>query len=355
MSEFQGAQHRCGVRMEESERRATQVIGSEARDAPRGQKKHVLHEHQVLLQAGDRENEVVECQVRSELQSHIVGLEDPGMNEKFNKSESHKTGNVSRRNEESLLQVDEPMMASLKENSQEASESEMQDVVSTTVGDFSSKRNVASNDSLWFLGDRSNQTFHGSGGTKHEDSWKEPSYCSSVHLPSSKMECGQALNARKSWFQPLWSAERNPWEHIPLLNRTRDPSPMKVLPKRKEAETFEFESEPQASKFSSWKVSVRRGMTTRSARPRLINERSAEVALASGVDELDHSRFTCDSAEMRIWNSGVTDCQQNHEDRLSSRSQENDHLLGGDSKEKKQTSNACGQTHYASLFPSHCQ
>ena len=37
--------------------------------------------------------------------------------------------------------------------------------------------------------------------------------------------------------------------------------------------------------------------------------------------------------------------------RLSSRSQENDQLLGGDSIEK-QTSNACGQAPYASLFPS---
>ena len=63
-----------------------------------------------------------------------------------------------------------------------------------------------------------------------------PSYCSSVHLPSSRMECGPALNARKSWFQPLWSAERNPWEHILLLYRTRDRLLMKVLPKRKEAE-----------------------------------------------------------------------------------------------------------------------
>ena len=38
---------------------------------------------------------VVESQMRSELQSHIVGLEDPGMNEKFNKSEPHKTGNTA--------------------------------------------------------------------------------------------------------------------------------------------------------------------------------------------------------------------------------------------------------------------
>ena len=123
------------------------MIGSDARDAPRGQKKHVLHEQQVL-QAGDRENEVVESQVRSELQSHIVGLEDPGMNEKFHKSEFHKTGNVSRRTGESLLQVDEPLMTPLKDNSQEASRSEMQAVVSTTVGDFSPKRNVGGNDSL---------------------------------------------------------------------------------------------------------------------------------------------------------------------------------------------------------------
>ena len=41
--------------MEENERRVAQVIGSEARDALRVQRSHMLHEHQVLLQAGERE------------------------------------------------------------------------------------------------------------------------------------------------------------------------------------------------------------------------------------------------------------------------------------------------------------
>ena len=33
------------------------LIGSEARDALRGQRSHMLHEHQVLVQAGEREEE----------------------------------------------------------------------------------------------------------------------------------------------------------------------------------------------------------------------------------------------------------------------------------------------------------
>ena len=43
--------------MDEHERRVAQVIGSEARDAPRGQRSFLLHDNQVLVQAGERENE----------------------------------------------------------------------------------------------------------------------------------------------------------------------------------------------------------------------------------------------------------------------------------------------------------
>ena len=37
-----------------------------------GQRSQMLHEHQVLLQAGERENEFVKSQTHSELQSRIV-------------------------------------------------------------------------------------------------------------------------------------------------------------------------------------------------------------------------------------------------------------------------------------------
>ena len=46
--------------MEEHERRATQVIGSEARDAPRDQSGHMLHEQLVLLQVGENRKRVRE-------------------------------------------------------------------------------------------------------------------------------------------------------------------------------------------------------------------------------------------------------------------------------------------------------
>ena len=57
MQEFQGIQNRYEGRLEEHERMVAQVIGSEARDAPRGQRSLMLLEHQVLLQAGEREDE----------------------------------------------------------------------------------------------------------------------------------------------------------------------------------------------------------------------------------------------------------------------------------------------------------
>ena len=50
MQEYQGIRNRYEGRMEENERRVAQVIGSDARDALRGQRSHLLHEHHVLLQ-----------------------------------------------------------------------------------------------------------------------------------------------------------------------------------------------------------------------------------------------------------------------------------------------------------------
>ena len=55
MQELQGVQNRFEGRMEESERRVAQAVGSEARDALRGQRSHMLHEHQFPLQSGDGE------------------------------------------------------------------------------------------------------------------------------------------------------------------------------------------------------------------------------------------------------------------------------------------------------------
>ena len=46
MQEIQGIQSRCEGRIEEYERIVAQVSDSEARDAARGQKKHMLQEHQ---------------------------------------------------------------------------------------------------------------------------------------------------------------------------------------------------------------------------------------------------------------------------------------------------------------------
>ena len=65
-------QNRNDGRMEENERRVAQFIGSETRDALSGQRSHMLHEHQVLLQAGGKEEESVKSQMQSELQSHNV-------------------------------------------------------------------------------------------------------------------------------------------------------------------------------------------------------------------------------------------------------------------------------------------
>ena len=51
MQEFQGIQNRYEGRLDEHGRMVAQVIGSQARDALRGQRSHILHENQVLVQA----------------------------------------------------------------------------------------------------------------------------------------------------------------------------------------------------------------------------------------------------------------------------------------------------------------
>ena len=54
MQEFSRYSESYEGRLEENERRVAEVIGSEARDAPRDQRSHMWHDHQVLLKAGER-------------------------------------------------------------------------------------------------------------------------------------------------------------------------------------------------------------------------------------------------------------------------------------------------------------
>ena len=72
IQECQGFQNRYAGRIEEHERRVAQVIGSAARDALRGRASHILHEQQVLHQAGQRQEEFEKSQMHSEPRSHIV-------------------------------------------------------------------------------------------------------------------------------------------------------------------------------------------------------------------------------------------------------------------------------------------
>ena len=57
MQEIHSVQIRYEGRAEENERRVAHMIGSEAREALRGQRNHKLQEHQVLFQAWERETE----------------------------------------------------------------------------------------------------------------------------------------------------------------------------------------------------------------------------------------------------------------------------------------------------------
>ena len=90
IKEFQGTQNRYEERMEEHTRRVAQVIGSEAPDALRSPRSHMLHEHQVLLLAVERTRVREKPDALGATVTHCKL--DPHMNEKFNESELRKTG-----------------------------------------------------------------------------------------------------------------------------------------------------------------------------------------------------------------------------------------------------------------------
>ena len=116
MQEFQGIQNRYEGRLEENERRVAQVIGSEARDALRGQRSHMLHEHQVLPQTGEGEKEFVKSQMQLELQSHRASYRRT--------LQEHMKQHLEFQDA-----VADCVMASLKESFQENSESARQAVI----------------------------------------------------------------------------------------------------------------------------------------------------------------------------------------------------------------------------------
>ena len=104
MQVIQGVQNRYEGRMEEKERRVAQMIGSEAREASRGERNHMLQEHQVLLKSEKKKNssQEVRCTRRCRHKSLVIDVSY--MHEKFHKStfpKVFKTWNTMRRNEES--------------------------------------------------------------------------------------------------------------------------------------------------------------------------------------------------------------------------------------------------------------
>ena len=139
-------------------------------------------------------------------------------------------------------------------------------------------------------------------------------------------------------------------EHVPLtptaVTDTRSAADESGSSNRREAEKFEFEPCPLASKFGSWKVSFRREVISESTHPRLVSDWLADIDMATGIEDLDHSGFIFDKHQMEIQSPRFQDCQRKHED-YSRRVQEKDQFLGGDSNQE-QTSNACGQPNHVS-------
>ena len=120
MQGIEGVLNRYEGRMEENERRGAQVIGSEAREALRGQRSRMLHEHQVLLQVRERTKEFV----NSELQSHIASYQRSSHEREVQRERTTQNLEHEEAQLRVQLQNEELMMASIKESFQKNSESE---------------------------------------------------------------------------------------------------------------------------------------------------------------------------------------------------------------------------------------
>ena len=72
--EIQSIQNRYEGRMEENEKRVAHLIGSEAQEALRGQRNHLLQDHEMVLQSAKEKKKFLRSQMRSEMQSQVVSF-----------------------------------------------------------------------------------------------------------------------------------------------------------------------------------------------------------------------------------------------------------------------------------------
>ena len=109
------------------------MIVPEPRETLRGQRNHMLQEHQVLVQARERDKEFGQSQMPSEPQSHIVSSrrilhEREVQQEHISQCSQHLEHKETKLRTQ--LQTKEVMMTSIKESSPETSESGRQDLFS---------------------------------------------------------------------------------------------------------------------------------------------------------------------------------------------------------------------------------
>ena len=101
----------------------------------------------------------------------------------------------------------------------------------------------------------------------------------------------------------------------------------------KEAEKFDFEPWPHASKFGSWKLSFRREVISASNHPTLVSDRLAGIDVATRIQDLDYSRVVLDVHQMELGTLDLKDSQWNCEDNFS-RVQKEDRCIGRDPPQK---------------------
>ena len=120
------------------------------------------------------------------------------------------------------------------------------------------------------------------------------------------------------------------------------------VPKRKEAERFEFEPRPQASQFGSWKILFRREVISGSTNPRLISEWFGEVDIAAGMGDLDYSWFVFDKKSIHC-DTLDSEIAKRIMKIIPAVFRKDNQFLGGDVGQE-QTSRGCRQADYVPDF-----
>ena len=215
------------------------------------------------------------------------------MIEKFNKKKLRKIWNIKKRNSESFLQIEEFMVTSVWEKFQDNSDNvggKMSVAHESWRLVFEAK--CSRKLKFAFLGSQ-NTLFGGCGARLKTESWREFFALLVCSFTSTRDGLFSTLYADRKLILQHWRRDvqtRIFWEHIPLtsivLSDTRSVAD-EVSSNRKEAERFEFEPLPHASKIRFMESLVPRRSSIRINSSSIGQRLVTRIWLAVGMEDLD--------------------------------------------------------------------